>query len=143
MVTIWQEIEGKPERAYTTGLERDKKRLHMLGLKHAPHRTALYQTRKRLSGEYIGQLNRNAVVEEIKALGRRAIMVKADVANEAEAEKLIKTAIDHFGKVDVLVNNAGIGIHVMSYKMTQEQWEAVINVNLTGVLNYFRALSNI
>jgi len=82
----------------------------------------------------------NAVVEEIKALGRGAIMAKADVANEAEVEKMIKTAIDHFRKVDVLVNNAGIGISAMSYKMTKEQWDAVVDVNLTGVFNCFRAV---
>jgi hypothetical protein len=49
VLTIWQEIEGKPEKAYTAELERDKERLHMLGLEHAPHRTALYRTGKRLS----------------------------------------------------------------------------------------------
>lgn len=58
MVTIWQEIEGKSERAYTADLERDKKRLRMLGFEHAPHRTALYRTRKRLSEEYMRKLNR-------------------------------------------------------------------------------------
>jgi hypothetical protein len=57
LLTIWQEIEGRPERAYTAELERDKKRLHMLGLEHAPHRTALYRTRKRLYEEYMEKLN--------------------------------------------------------------------------------------
>jgi hypothetical protein len=56
---------GKAERAYTADLERDKKRLHMLGLKHAPHRTALYRTRKRLSEEYMRQLNRR-ILERLK-----------------------------------------------------------------------------
>lgn len=51
VVTIWREIEGKSERAYTAGLERDKERLRLLCLKHAPHRTALYRTRKKLSEE--------------------------------------------------------------------------------------------
>jgi len=46
MVTIWHEMEGKPERAYTADLERDKAHLRMLGLEHAPHRTAIYRTRK-------------------------------------------------------------------------------------------------
>jgi hypothetical protein len=57
VLTIWQEIEGKPERAYTASLERDKKHLRMVSLKHAPHRIALYRTRKRLSKEYLRQLN--------------------------------------------------------------------------------------
>ena len=58
VVTVWQEIEGKPERAYTSDLERDQTRLKMLGLEHAPHRTAIYRTRKRLTEEYMKELNR-------------------------------------------------------------------------------------
>jgi hypothetical protein len=58
VLTIWHEIEGKPERAYTADLERDKTRLRILGLKHAPHRTAIYRTRKRLTEEYMKELNR-------------------------------------------------------------------------------------
>lgn len=65
VVTVWQEIEGKCERAYTADLERDKERLRMLGLKHAPHRTALYRTRKRLSEEYMRLLNRK-ILEGLK-----------------------------------------------------------------------------
>jgi len=65
VVTIWQEIEGKPERAYTADLERMKEYLRMLGLEHAPHRTALYRTRKRLSEEYMEQLNRR-ILERLK-----------------------------------------------------------------------------
>ena len=65
VVTIWQEIEGKSERACTADLERDKERLRMLGLKHAPHRTALYRTRKRLSEEYMRELNRK-ILERLK-----------------------------------------------------------------------------
>jgi hypothetical protein len=65
VLTIWQEIEGKPERAYTADLEMDKKSLHMLGLEHAPPRTALYRTRKRLSEGYMGKLNRR-ILERLK-----------------------------------------------------------------------------
>jgi hypothetical protein len=74
VVTIWQEIEGKSERAYTAGIERDKKRLRMLGLKHAPHRTALYRTRKRLSEEYMRQLNQKILerLEPAKKMGADA-----------------------------------------------------------------------
>lgn len=65
VVTIWQEIEGKSERAYTADLGRDEQRLRMLGLKHAPHRTALYRARKRLSKEYMRRLNRK-ILERLK-----------------------------------------------------------------------------
>ncbi|MFQ6077233.1 MAG: transposase [Candidatus Bathyarchaeia archaeon] len=69
VVTIWQEIEGKAERAYTADLERDKERLRLLGLKHAPHRTALYRTRRRLSEGYMRRLNRR-ILEGLKAARR-------------------------------------------------------------------------
>jgi len=82
-----------------------------------------------------------AVVREIEAMGRRAILVQANVADQKEAEKLIKTAIERFGKVDILVNNAGIGRPAMSYKMSKEDWDAVINVNLTGAFNCYRAVA--
>ncbi|MFW6117663.1 MAG: transposase, partial [Thermoproteota archaeon] len=65
LVTIWQEIEGKSERAYTADLEWDKERLCMLGLEHAPHRTALYRTRKRLSEDYMRRLNQK-ILERLK-----------------------------------------------------------------------------
>lgn len=83
----------------------------------------------------------NSVVEEIKASGRRSIMVKADVANEAECEKLVKRVLDNFGKVDIFINNAGVADPALSYKMTKEQWDAVISVNLTGVFNCFRIIA--
>jgi len=69
VVTIWQEIEGKSERAYTADLERDKERLRMLGLKRAPHRTALYRTRKKLSEEYMRRLNQK-ILERLKPAKR-------------------------------------------------------------------------
>lgn len=74
VVTIWQEIEGKSERAYTVGIERDKKRLRMLGLEHAPHRTALYRTGKRLSEEYMRLLNQKILerLEPAKKVGADA-----------------------------------------------------------------------
>jgi len=57
VVTVWQEIECKPERVYTADLERDKTRLKMLGLERTPHRTAIYRTRKKLTEEYMKELN--------------------------------------------------------------------------------------
>jgi len=57
VVTIWQEIDGKPERAYTADLERKREHLRLLGLEHAPSRTALHRTREKLSEEYMRQLN--------------------------------------------------------------------------------------
>jgi len=79
--------------------------------------------------------NENAakeVVESIKKLGESAIAVKADVAKKAEAESLVKTAVDQFGGIDILVNNAGFTRPAMMLKMTEEQWDEVVDLHLKG-----------
>jgi len=83
----------------------------------------------------------NVVVKEIENLGRRALGIVADVSQWYDAEKLIKGAVDRFGKLDILVNNAGIARPAMCYKLTNEEWNRVINVNLTGTLNCIRAIA--
>ncbi len=74
----------------------------------------------------------NETAKEIEKLGRKAAVVKADVANKADADNMVKTAIDAFGKVDILVNNAGISWPAMLYKMTEEQWDKVVDIHLKG-----------
>ena len=73
------------------------------------------------------------VVEEVKNLGRKAIAVKADVANFSEVEQMVQQAVAEFGKVDILVNNAGTGsARALLPEITEEEWDRVINVNLKG-----------
>lgn len=72
------------------------------------------------------------VVELIEKLGRKAVAVKGNVAVKAEVEKIIHTCIDHFGKVDILVNNAGVSKPNMLHKMTEEQWDEVVDIQLKG-----------
>jgi 3-oxoacyl-[acyl-carrier protein] reductase len=74
----------------------------------------------------------NEVVEAIQAMGRKAVPVKADVAQKAEAEKLVKAAVDNFGSLDILVNNAGFTRPAMMLKMTEEQWDQVVDIHLKG-----------
>jgi NAD(P)-dependent dehydrogenase (short-subunit alcohol dehydrogenase family) len=74
----------------------------------------------------------HAVVEEIKALGGEAIANTDNVADFAGAERLIKTAIDGFGGLDVLINNAGILRDRMLVNMTEAEWDDVIKVHLKG-----------
>jgi 3-oxoacyl-[acyl-carrier protein] reductase len=62
-----------------------------------------------------------------------------DVSKRSDAEMLIKKAIDRFGKIDVLVNNAGTTRPAMCFKISEEEWNTVIGVNLTGTLNCIRA----
>lgn len=76
--------------------------------------------------------NANRVAGEIKANGREAIVIKADISKKDEVENMIKQIVDQFGKLDILVNNAGINRDAFAKKMTEEQWDAVININLKG-----------
>ncbi|MDD3473342.1 MAG: 3-oxoacyl-ACP reductase FabG [Syntrophaceae bacterium] len=69
-------------------------------------------------------------VEKIKAMGRKAVAVKADVANKAEVENMVAMAKETFGRVDILVNNAGFTRPAMLSKMTEDQWDAVVNAHL-------------
>lgn len=79
--------------------------------------------------------NENAaseVVETIQSMGGKAIAVKADVAQKAEAENLVNSAVDTFGRLDILVNNAGFTRPSMMIKMTEDQWDQVVDIHLKG-----------
>ena len=84
-----------------------------------------------------------AVVEQIKAMGRKGEAFKIDVSNFNEVQELVKKVIDEFGHLDILVNNAGMNWDGVVWKMTEEQWDAVINVDLKGTFNFIRAASSI
>ena len=72
------------------------------------------------------------LVDEIKKLGRRSVAVKADVATKAEVENMMSVAKQEFGRLDILVNNAGFTRPAMLTKMTEEQWDAVVDAHLKG-----------
>jgi NAD(P)-dependent dehydrogenase (short-subunit alcohol dehydrogenase family) len=72
-------------------------------------------------------------VEAIKAKGGQAVPVVGSVASREVAQRMVDTAVKEFGTVDILVNNAGIIRDAMLHKMTDEQWDQVIEVNLKGV----------
>jgi 3-oxoacyl-[acyl-carrier protein] reductase len=79
------------------------------------------------------------VVAEIEKLGRKAIAVKADVASTADAQNMIETAVNELGGVDILVNNAGVSIPAMLLKMTEEQWDRILNIHLKGTFTCTQA----
>lgn len=84
-----------------------------------------------------------AVVEQIKAMGRKGAAYKIDVSNFNDAQDLVKKVIEEFGHLDILVNNAGLNWDGVVWKMTEEQWDAVINVDLKGTFNFIRAAAPI
>jgi 3-oxoacyl-[acyl-carrier protein] reductase len=81
------------------------------------------------------------VVEEIRALGREAFAVQADVANGEAVQEMVKQTIERFGKIDILVNNAGITRDNLLMRMKDEEWDAVINTNLKGVFLCTKAVT--
>jgi len=79
------------------------------------------------------------VADGIKASGGRAEICIADVRDSRSAERLIESAVKSFGKIDVLVNNAGIVKDALMENMTYEHWREVMDTNLTGVFNCSKA----
>jgi len=74
----------------------------------------------------------NEVVDIVADMGRKAIAVKADVANREEVDRLFGQALDSFGKIDILVNNAGFTRPALMLKMTEEQWDQVVDIHMKG-----------
>ena len=77
--------------------------------------------------------------QEIEAKGRKAIFLKADVSKADQAEKLINDSLEKMGRIDILVNNAGITRDNLLMRMSQDEWDSVIAVNLTGAYNCIRS----
>jgi len=77
---------------------------------------------------------------EIQALGRKGMALKADVSRLAEVEALVQTVVEKFGRIDILVNNAGIARDKLILRMTEEDWDAVLGVNLKGTFNCTKAV---
>ena len=76
---------------------------------------------------------------EIEEKGGNCLTLKSDVSNFQDAEKIIKQAVEHFGSLDILINNAGITRDNVLLRMKEEQWDQVMAVNLKGTFNFTRA----
>ena len=80
------------------------------------------------------------VAAQVRELGRRALVVQADVAEPDDVERLHRAALDTFGRVDILVNNAGIPNTPFFFDITVEQWDRVMGVNVRGPFLCSRAV---
>jgi 3-oxoacyl-[acyl-carrier protein] reductase len=78
--------------------------------------------------------------KEVQTLGRKALAIKADVARIEDVEKMVEAIVAQFGHVDILVNNAGIARDKLILRMTEEDWDAVLNINLKGTFNCTKAV---
>ena len=81
------------------------------------------------------------VAGEIRALGRRALVVKANVADSGEVNEMVKSVLAEFGRLDILVNNAGITRDNLIMRMSEEDWDSVMSVNLKGSFNCAKAVT--
>ncbi len=79
-----------------------------------------------------------AQVSQIQEMGARAIAVKADVASFSDAETMTKKVVETFGGLDILVCNAGVNRDAVIWKMSEQEWDDVLDINLKGYFNYIR-----
>ena len=90
----------------------------------------------------VNDINESAqgVAEEIRAMNRQSLAVLADVSSSPDVARMVETTVDTYGKVDILVNNAGILCDRLVVRMSDEDWDRVLNVNLKGVFICTRAV---
>ena len=81
------------------------------------------------------------ICDQINAMGRRGLPVRADVANFDDAQGMVASVVKEFGRVDILVNNAGVNRDAVIWKMTEQQWDEALDINLKGYFNYIRAVA--
>ena len=79
------------------------------------------------------------VAAAIEAMGRKAVVIKANVADNGESTAMVDEAVKEFGRIDILVNNAGITRDTLLMRMKEEDWDAVLTTNLKGVYNCTKA----
>ena len=122
-------LEGRI--AIVTGAGRGIGRAHALELARQGAKVVVNDFGVSLAGEK-EESPAEAVVAEIKALGGEAVTNGADVADFADAEAMVRQAVDTFGGLDILVNNAGFVRDRMLVNTSEEEWDTVIRVHLKG-----------
>ena len=79
------------------------------------------------------------IARQINDMGRKGMAIKADVSSFADAQAMVEKVVAEWGRLDLLVCNAGINWDGVIWKMTEEQWDTVMNIDLKGYFNYIRA----
>ena len=86
------------------------------------------------------EISAKGVLEKVESLGRKGLLLKADVANEAAVTKMVADATQYFGKIDVLVNNAGIAKQALFTDVAEEEWNHLFSVNVGGMFHTISAV---
>src|SRR3954469_2090170 len=123
-------LDGKV--AIVTGAGRGIGREHALALARAGAKVVVNDLGAALSGEGHDDTPAQQVVQEIEALGGEAVANAENVADFSGAERMVQQALERFGRLDILINNAGILRDRMLVNMSEAEWDAVINVHLKG-----------
>jgi NAD(P)-dependent dehydrogenase (short-subunit alcohol dehydrogenase family) len=123
-------LEGRV--AIVTGAGRGIGRAHALELARHGAAVVVNDFGVSLAGDATGETPAEQVASEIRAAGGRAVVNTADVADFAQAAAMVQQAIDTFGGLDVLVNNAGFVRDRMLVNTSEEEWDAVVRVHLKG-----------
>jgi len=134
-------LEGK--NAVVTGAGRGIGRAVSLELAKQGAKVVVCDLGGSKSGEGADAGPAHQVVAEIKKAGGEAIASGENVTDFAAAERIIKTCVSSFGKIDILVNCAGILRDRMTFNMTEQEWDAVIAVHLKGMFNMCRHASKL
>jgi len=83
------------------------------------------------------------VIQKARSMGVKGLAVQSDVSSFDDAQRMVDTVVAELGSLDILVNNAGINRDGVVWKMTEEQWDEVIAIDLKGTFNYIRAAAPI
>lgn len=116
-------FELKDKIALVTGAGRGMGRAHALALAGQGAKVAVTD---------INEADIATVVEEIKTAGGEALGLKLDVSNSAEVNQGFDQVVQHFGRLDILINNAGIYIPKPALELSEDEWEQMIHINLKG-----------
>lgn len=118
--------------AIVTGAGRGIGRAHALELARQGAAVVVNDYGVSLAGVGTGETPAQEVVSEIEAMGGRAVVNGADVADFGQAESMVRQAVEEYGGLDILVNNAGFVRDRMLVNATEDEWDAVIRVHLKG-----------
>lgn len=130
-------LEGKV--ALVTGGGRGVGRGICLAMAEAGAKVVVNDLGATLDGQLDNEQPAQEVVRAIQAMGGQAVADGGSVSDWLNAQQMVKTAVDHFGRIDIVVNNAGILRDVMFHRMSEPEFDAVVAVHLKGSFNVSRA----